>query len=419
MFIDQRPGLAGALLITAILAHPLPTRAAAAADEVTRWNVVATTTAASTETDPLTESRIFAILHLAIHDAVNSVVRKYQPYALDAPAVPGASVDVAVAAAAREVLVTLLPQHAGAYAALYQQALARETDPQTRLAGIVVGRRAARAVLDLRAVDGANREVPYVPRDVAGDYRPTPPDLTPAMFVQWGGIAPFALQTASQFRPDPPPAPDSRRARAEVAEIRRIGRADDSTRTEEQSAIAKFWYENSTQGWNRVARAVLETRPMDAWDRARFYALVNIAMADGFIAGFEGKYHYRFWRPVTAIRDGGDATWLSFLPTPPVPEHPSTHTVLGAAAARTMARLLGTDLVSFTMESGAPYAGIRRQFWCLSEAARENGASRMLAGIHFRSAVDSGFRLGEQVADYAVDSQLRPLAAFAEREPSR
>ena len=100
---------------------------------------------------------------------------------------------------------------------------------------------------------------------------------------------------------------------------------------------------------------------------------------------------------------------MNFLPTPPVPDHPSTHTVLGAAAARAMARMLGTDLVSFSMESGAPYAGLRRQFSSLSSAARENGASRMLAGIHFRSAVDAGYTLGEQVGDYTVDTLLLPV----------
>ena len=132
-------------------------------------------------------------------------------------------------------------------------------------------------------------------------------------------------------------------------------------------------------------------------------------LSSRIIAGFEAKYHYRFWRPVTAIRAAGDAGWATYLPTPPVPDHPSTHTVLGAAAGRAMARALGTDLVSFAMESGAPHAGIRRQFYSLSSAARENGASRMFAGIHFRSAVETGFVLGEQVADWTVDTVLRPL----------
>jgi hypothetical protein len=314
------------------------------------------------------------------------------------------------------VLTTLMPKYAATYRATYDDTMATVTDAGARQAGIAIGKGAARAVLAARATDGADRQVVYEPRDAPGDYRPTPPDLTPALFAQWGGITPFALTGSAQFRPAPPPAPDSRQARTEVAEIRRIGAAQDSVRTEEQSTIAKYWYENSTQGWNRIAREVLAARPMDTWERARFYALVNVAMADGFIAGFDGKYHYRFWRPVTAIRAAGDRDWLSFLPTPPVPDHPSTHTVLGAAASRTMARLLGTDFVSFSMESGAPYAGLRRRFHSLSQAARENGASRMLAGIHFRSAVDAGYRLGEQVADWTLDTALPPIGAARESD---
>jgi membrane-associated phospholipid phosphatase len=131
-------------------------------------------------------------------------------------------------------------------------------------------------------------------------------------------------------------------------------------------------------------------------------------MADGFIGGFESKYYYNYWRPVTAIRERGDSEWLSYLWTPPVPDYPSTHTVLGAAAATVMARFFNTDLVSFSMTSGAPYPGITRKFWSFSEAARENGASRILAGIHFRTAVNEGYMQGERIGTWAFEHALRP-----------
>ena len=146
-------------------------------------------------------------------------------------------------------------------------------------------------------------------------------------------------------------------------------------------------------------------------------------MADGFIAGFEAKYHYDFWRPVTAIReassDGNDATtgdpgWLSALSTPPVPDYPSTHTVLGAAAAAVLAGVFETDFVEFSMTSGAPYAGITRRFWSFSEAAQENGSSRVLAGIHFRSAVRAGYRQGDAVGAWTVGAILEPVAPRVE-----
>lgn len=416
MSFIQRLAGAGLVALTVAATPLLSSAAAAAPDDISRWNAIANAATAADQMDPLTESRIFAMLHLAVHDAVNAIVRRYQPFAFtDAPR-SGASVEAAAATAAHDVLVALLPGHAATFDAALDASLASVPRDVSRISGISIGRRAAAAMLAARANDGSGATVAYTPRDVPGDYRPTPPDATPAMFVHWGAVQPFALTTAAQFRPLPPPVPGSALARAEIAEIRRLGGADSRERTDEQSQIAKYWYENSTQGWNRIAREVVAVRSLDTWERARLYALVNVAMADGFIAGFEAKYHFRYWRPVTAIREAGDRGWLSFLPTPPVPDHPSTHTVLGAAAARAMARVLGTEMVTFSMESGAPYAGIRRQFWSLSEAARENGASRMLAGIHFRSAVESGYLLGEQVGDTAVDRILQPTASTVESE---
>ena len=191
--------------------------------------------------------------------------------------------------------------------------------------------------------------------------------------------------------------------------MKEIGSSASTTRTAEQSEIARFWYESSPQGWNRIARELAIARSLDSWAAARLLALVNVAMADGFIGGFEAKYHYIYGRPATAIRETGDVTWLSILPTPPVPDYPSTHTVLGAAAAAVLARFFETDYVSFQMTSGAPYAGITRRFWSFSEAAQENGASRVLAGIHFPTAVKAGYEQGTQIGAYAFDQMLAPV----------
>ena len=152
---------------------------------------------------------------------------------------------------------------------------------------------------------------------------------------------------------------------------RRSAEDKSATRTAEQSEIGRYWYESSPQGWNRIAREVLAARQFDVWENARLFALLNLAMADGYIAGFDSKYYCNYWRPVTAIREGGDSEWLSYLPTPPVPDYPSTHTVEGAAAAAVMARFFNTDFISFSMTSGGAYPGITRKFWSFSEAARE------------------------------------------------
>jgi len=197
----------------------------------------------------------------------------------------------------------------------------------------------------------------------------------------------------------------------DLAEVRAIGAVSAAARNAEQSEIARYWYEDSTKGWNRIASEVAAARGLDEWESARLLALVNFAMADGFIGGFEAKYHYNYWRPASAIRDSGEPGWLSELWTPPVPDYPSTHTVLGAAAATVLARFFGTDFVSFPMTSGAPYPGITRRFWSFSEAAQENGASRVLAGIHFSSAVRAGYEQGERIGEWTWRRALRPARA--------
>jgi hypothetical protein len=399
--------LAAAALAAALAAGP----ARAAADEALRWNRVAADAAAAANTDPLTESRTFAILHAAIHDAMNAVEPRYETFLPRPRRAAGASVEAAAASAAHAVLAELMPFARAAADAALEEALRAVPEGAARERGVEAGRAVARAVLAVRERDGAERRVAYAPGSRPGEYRPTPPDLTPAAFAHWGRVKPFVLASASQFRPPAPPAPGSAAARREVEEVRRIGGEGSASRSPEQSEIARYWYEDSTEGWNRIARELASARELGPFESARLLALVNLAMADGFIAGFEAKYHYRFWRPVTAIREAGDAGWLAFIASPPVPDHPSTHTVLGAAAATVMARALGTDHVSFAMTSGAPFPGITRRFTSLSAAARENGASRVLAGIHFPSAVRDGYAQGEQVGTWVVEHALRPLPA--------
>jgi hypothetical protein len=380
------------------------------AGEVERWNRVATDAAIAEQMDPLNESRVFAIVHAAIHNALNAIDRRYEPYRANVITVPtGASPEAAAAAAAHAALVELMPARKKDFDAALAQSFAQMPDKQAASAGRQVGMEAAAALIAQRRDDGANRTVKYVPGKKPGDYRPTPPDFTPAALVQWGAVRPFVLVSSSQFRPTPPLAPSSTRARKEIEDVRVIGGKASAIRTTEQSEIARFWYESSPQGWNRIAREVAVARRLDEWESARLLALVNFAMADGFIGGFEAKYHYNYWRPATAVWETGDATWLPYLDTPPVPDYPSTHTVLGAAAATALARYFGTDFVSFSMTSGAPYAGITRKFWSFSEAARENGASRVLAGIHFATAVRAGYEQGERIGAWTYERSLRPV----------
>ena len=397
-----------ATLAAALVAITVANRASA--DEVTRWNQIATDASTTANTDPLTETRIFAILHVAIHDAVNAAESRYEPYLPRTSPVLGASVEAAIAGAGHDTLVALLPESKVSYDAAMEETLRTVTDDSGKTAGLQVGRAAAAAILKARENDGANRTVQYTPGTKPGEYCPTPPDFTPAFKPNWGSVTPFVLTSPAQFRPAEPPVVNSPSALADIEEVKTIGGSKSVTRTAEQSEIARYWYENSPRGWNRIAREVAAARQFDAWENARLFALVNLAMADGYIGGFECKYHYNYWRPVTAIRERGDSEWLSYLWTPPVPDYPSTHTVVGAAAATVMARFFNTDLVSFSMTSGAPYPNITRKFWSFSEAARENGASRILAGIHFRTAVNEGYIQGARIGEWVFANALRPAS---------
>jgi membrane-associated phospholipid phosphatase len=401
-----RPGRFLSTLAVTLLAITVANRASA--DEVTRWNQIATDATTTANKDPLTESRIFAILHVAIHDAVNAAESRYEPYLPTISPATGASLEAAIAGAAHDTLVALLPDSKVSCDAAIEETLRTVSDDSRKTVGLQVGRAAAAAILKARENDGANRTVQYTPGTKPGEYRPTPPDFTPADKAHWGGVTPFVLKSSAQFRCAEPPAVNSSLALADIEEVKTIGGSKSVTRTAEQSEIARYWFESSPRGWNRIAREVAAARQFDVWENARLFALVNLAMADGYIGGFETKYHYNYWRPVTAIRERGDSEWLSYLWTPPVPDYPSTHTVEGAAAATVMARFFNTDLISFSMTSGAPYPGITRKFWSFSEAARENGASRVLCGIHFSTAVNAGYIQGERIGEWAFEHALRP-----------
>ena len=344
------------------------------------------------------------MLHAALHDALNAIRPRYEPYTPGLGAVPQASAEAAMAAASRHVLIALLPSQHALVEAEYERALARIGDSARKDLGVQLGEAAGASILARRATDGIDgvQQPVYVPGNQPGDYQFTPPfDI--AFFPGWGRLARFGSATAGGVLGGPDALTGALYA-ADFNFTKAIGRSDSALRTPEQSEIAQFWYEDSPIGWNRIARTVIGQRRLDAWEAARVLALVNLAMADGFTAGFEGKYRFRFWRPVTAIRaaasdgnpaTGADGTWEPFLVTPPVPDYPSTHTVLGAAAAEVLIAAFG-DQERYSMTSTSLPKATRR-FKGFSSAAMENGASRVFAGIHFIRAVADGYQQGRDI----------------------
>jgi hypothetical protein len=243
----------------------------------------------------------------------------------------------------------------------------------------------------------------------------------------WGSVTPFVLRDSSQFRPGPPDAVTSRKYTADFAEIKRLGGdgiTTPSARSAEQTEIALFWVESSPLQWNRIARTVSTDERLDLWEQARLFGLLNMALADGYVGSFDTKYHYNYWRPVTAIQtadtDGNpntsaDRTWTPLVTTPPIPDYDSAHSVQGGAAAAVLKRLFGTDRIRFrtcslTLPAGSTcndLTPVLRRYHSFSQAAAENGLSRILVGFHFRTAVDEGTAHGSKIGKRAVDRFLR------------
>jgi hypothetical protein len=387
---------------------------------VTDWSLVAfqLIKAANGYQNPLPASRSLAMMHLAMHDAVNTVRPRYRRYALDAAPAPSADATVAAASAAHDVLVALYPQPAAvalAKAAL-ERTLLEAGGGADIAAGVQLGKTAAAAVLAKRAQDGSAGSEPYTEGTRPGEYRFTPP-FNFALMPHWRSVTPFTLTSAAQFRTTPPPATTSEPYTRDFDEVKHVGRKAGAARSADATHLAAFWYELSDIGWNRVARAAASRAPQDLWSRARTFALLNATMADAYIAGWDSKFAHNAWRPVTAIHlaatDGNahtvpDAAFEPLLPTPPVPDMPSTHSALGMAAATVLADGFGRDHVAFSFASStALTANPVRSFRSFREAARENGESRVLAGLHFRFAVEAGLQLGRQIGQHAVRHSLQ------------
>jgi PAP2 superfamily/Dockerin type I domain len=442
--ISARVGKAATICLSVSLAlfFPCP----AEADALTDWNLNAAKAALAAcfeppgSNDPAHESRMYAMMHVAIHDALNAIDRRFRPYAYDVQGPTGASREAAVASAARNVLVPVISElpfgaacvQAGiaSVEADYSAAIAALPNNAARMQGIMVGQSAAAAINALRAGDGADEELAdfdYKEGTEPGQFRFVPGfDL--AAGAAWANVTPFVLRQGSQFRPGPPPPVASPQYAASFNELKGFGgdgMTTPSARTPEQTQSALFWIESSPLTWNRIARNVSVTRGLDLWENARLFTLLNLAVADGYITHFDTKYHYKTWRPVTAVHladsDGnpdtvGDPTWTPLQQNYPTPEYDSGHSVAGGAAEQVLREFFGTDNIGFTICSQTLPAGqkctdpspVLRSFTSFSQAAQENASSRILSGLHFRHSVETGVQHGRKIGNRAVNMSLLP-----------
>ena len=418
----------------------------AAADAVTDWNVNAGKAAFAAcieppgSNDPAHESRMYAMMHIAIHDALNAVDRRFRPYAYNAHGPAGASLEAAVASAARDVLVKVISEfpfppvcvQAGiaSVQADYVAAIGALPDNPAKMQGILVGQSSAAAIIELRVGDGSDKPLgnpDYEQGTQPGEFRFVP-GFDFAAGEAWAHVTPFVLSQASQFRPGHPYQIGSKRYAADFNEVKAFGGdgvTTPSARTTDQTQFGLFWIESSPLGWNRIARTVSAKRGLSLWENARLFGLLNLSVADAYIAHFDVKYHYKFWRPVTAVHladsDGnpdtlGDPTWTPLQFNYPTPDYVSGHSTAGGAASQALEEFFGTDNIGFTVCSLTLPLGQRctdpspvyRSYASFSQAAEANAFSRILVGIHFRNAVEEGVQLGRKIGQRTANLFLRP-----------
>ena len=404
--------------------EPLENRCLFAADVpgdvAIHWNEIALQSLTS-QPPRVPLSRNLALVHVAMFDAVNAIDRSYEQYHARVHASRGASQEAAAAQAAHDTLTALYPSRSAEYDAALAQDLAGIPPGRARQ-GVAIGQEVARQTLALRANDGAADIETYTPPSTApGQWRPTPPDFTPATSAHVPSVTPYAVQSSTQFRPGPPPALTSPEYAAAFNESKALGSVSSTVRTPDQTQVAMLWRLPLTnhQVWNRVAQDLAEEKDTNLVETARMFALLNMGMHDGLATSFGSKFHYGLWRPVTAIRradeDGNpatvaDPTWTTLHPsTPPYPTYAGNASTIGATSATVLAGVFGTDAVPFEIQwDRYGFPGVTRSYPGFWAAADEQARSRVYGGIHFTFDSVAGQQIGRNVGNYVVGNFLEP-----------
>jgi membrane-associated phospholipid phosphatase len=386
------------------------------------WNQAALDAIKTDKTNPPIASRNLAILETAVFDAVNGLTAFYDAYKFDNGINPDASVEAAASQAAYRVLTELYPNQKATFDGILNGYLQDLPAGDFVTKGLAYGGAVAEAALASRANDGSKAVVPYTVSTEIGKWQPTSAVTSP-LLPQWGKVTPFALESASQFRPDAPPALTSTEYAQDFNLTKDIGSLNSTTRTADQTEIAKFWADGGGTytppgHWNSIATQLLNQNNASLVESAHTLGVLSIALADAAIACWDAKYTFDTWRPVTTIRqaalDGNDATtadatWQPLIATPPFPEYTSGHSTFSSAAATVLTELMG-DNVSFTTSSiGLP--GVTRSFTSFQQAAQEAGISRIYGGIHFLSANSNGLECGEHIGDYVITNFMQSKTA--------
>ncbi len=432
-----------ALAVAAVAASPVTTGNATAAlppgNTVAQWNKIAEDTVVGSGAFQ-TEGFIYmAYASAAVYDAGVAIEGGFEPYGPAIAAPVRASSDAAAVEAAYRTLVNYFPLQAANLGALYTEALGSIPDGAAKSAGQAVGLAAAANIISLRSGDGrmipigVTSSFPTLPPG-PGVWRLTPPFAAPQ--VPWvGNVRPFILQSLDQFLPDPPPSLRSDEWADAFNQIKAYGGATSSVRTDEQTKIAKFWSANVIRQYNRVGRDLVGARGLGLLETARLAAMINVVGADMGMSVLHAKYHYLFWRPVTAIDtsaviadgfgpvpgydDGNPSTveqagWRPLLTTPNHPEYPAAHGVVTSAMAEVFSTFLGTNQIGLDVhgfDPAGPAGNLNavRHFDTPNDLRHEIVGARLWAGLHYHFSSIAGVVLGRKVAKYDLRHAFRPV----------
>lgn len=398
---------------------------AKAQDPVADWNAIAEKAVKTAGAPPPVAALDFAIVQLAIYEAVESIDGRYEPYHAAVPGATG-SMSAAAAKAGHDVLVGLFSNQSASLDAAYANFLSANginpVDP-----GTAVGAQAAAGMLALRSNDGRfpPNQVPFVGNTAIGQWRPTPsllpgtpPSFAPGLTPWVARVTPFTMTSNSQFRVDPPPDLTSDTWAEDYNEVQSVGSLNSTTRTPEQTEIGYFWADSGPILWQNALRFISGNYLNDIGDSARMFALADTALADAQIACWDSKYFYNFWRPITAIRLGdqdanaetaGDPNWQPLINTPNFPEYPSGHASISGAVSRMLTLFFGTDELNFQMTTTNANAPQKTRFFTrFSQAEEEVIDARVYVGIHYRNSDRAARTQGLRVANWVFKNYLRP-----------
>lgn len=409
-----------ALRTSALAALMVVSAAAANANVVTDWDekglvvIQGNAPTPPPRFGPIGGLRIMTVMHLAMFEAVNAIDPHYESYQRSATGKVDASQEAAAAAAAATVLSKMDPENAGKTKAALDTYLAQVANGDAKDRGVEFGKAVATRVLEMRAHDG---------NDTVNAFRPVtqPGVYTETMLTygwQYANMLPFVMSSPSQFRPPPPIALTSEEWTRNYNEMKDIGEKGSTKRTPRQTEDALFWLNSVPASNQPLARQIAISRNMSVVDSAHFMALVTMAQMDAAIAVFDAKYHYTFWRPITAIRNGDIddnpatervATWQPIDVTPLHPEYPCAHCILSGAEAGAIAAILGTKDIPEVSLTSPTVPGVTHKFTNLEAFNSEVSGARIAAGFHWRFSTVVGSDMGWKIGAYTVQNCLHPL----------